>query len=107
MNQRDMEGIGDKGWNKGFVWNIQKFLYKKNILAPLLLTVLLLGRDIITKEIYKGKHLIGDLITVLEGESMTAIEKSMATANRHGAGVAAGRSPMTHKHQPKREKCVM
>ena len=44
---------------------------KKTLIFPILVTLLLLRKYIIIKEIYKRKHLIGDLFAVLEGDSMT------------------------------------
>lgn len=54
-----------------------------------------------SKPNYKRKHVIGSLLTVLEGEPMTTIAGSMASG--HGAEAAAERSHQIYKQDVERE----
>lgn len=56
------------------------------------------------KATYKRKYLVGGLLTVAEGESMSIMEESVA-AGRHGTGAIAENSHVTHKHWAERENC--
>ena len=49
-----------------------------------------------TKATYKRKHLIGSLLTVSEGESMTIMAGSMGEGRRHGAGAVAKHLHLIH-----------
>jgi hypothetical protein len=54
-------------------------------------------------QIYKGKGLVGDLLTVSKGESMTIVPGSMA-GGRHGAGAVAMSLHLIHKQEAEKER---
>lgn len=55
-----------------------------------------------TKVTYKRKPLTGGLLTLSVGESMTSSVGLRTEADRHGVGVIAESSHLTHKHVAER-----